>query len=172
MKKQEIATCTKYRPKYDYIWKRCIVGPSWDTSLKRYFIAKPKKDISSGFLLSNTQLNIKGKNLIEFSKMTNREMNKTSSQFNTRNKDDEKENLHALTTTITSEQNLRTEESQKSVQVIKNKIDNKNKKYNKVQAPDFKKIISRGHLDRIIENKKPVFPFKFPNNSFTTSSIN
>lgn len=107
--------------------------------------------------------------------MTNRDLNRTStSQFGTRNKGKElaeqPENMHALTTTNITENNLITEESEMSVKIIKEKIDKKKNKYNKIQAPDFKKTISRDHMEKVIDSKKSVIPFTLPNYAFTRTS--
>lgn len=44
-----------------------------------------------------------------------------------------------------------------------NRKDKKNKKYFRIQAPDFKKSMSRERLDKIHGDKKGVIPFSMPN---------
>jgi len=61
--KMDNPNCTKYNPKYDYIWKRCLTGPTWDKSERRNYSAKDNKFISPDFYLSHTELNVKGKNM-------------------------------------------------------------------------------------------------------------
>jgi hypothetical protein len=45
-------------------------------------------------------------------------------------------------------------------------------KWVKIQAPDFKKIISRDQLEKIYGDKRTVIPFSFPNFKWTTPSKN
>jgi hypothetical protein len=45
-----------------------------------------------------------------------------------------------------------------------------NNKWVKIQAPDFKKIISRDQLEKIYGDKKTIIPFSFPNFKWTTPS--
>jgi hypothetical protein len=45
-----------------------------------------------------------------------------------------------------------------------------NSKWVKVQAPDFKKIISREHLEKVHGDKRNIIPFSFPNFKWTRPS--
>jgi hypothetical protein len=184
--KVDIPNCTKYNPKFDYVWKRCLTGPTWDKSEKRNYSANNNKFISPDFYLSHTELNVKGKNMIDLARMTHREIFKPKIMLNTTKeitKDQtntiETDNYQALTTSSNTDGKqsiynpIITDESRKTTAGIPKKKEKKDikRKYNKIQAPDFKKTISRDQLDRIYGYKETVIPFSLPNYKWTRSSI-
>ena len=172
-------TCTRYKPKYDYIWQRCLTGAEWSKSIKRNFSAKPLIDVKPGFYIFHKELNIKGRNLIEYARMTQRDMFKTNTVNNSRNKikdivNSEQSLDQALTTTVTTNSlrlNTNTDEESNLTDdyVVKEKKEKK-KKFSKIQAPDFKKTISRNQLNKVRADKNNVIPFSTPNYKWTTLS--
>lgn len=177
-------TCTKYNPKFDYVWKRCLTGPTWDKSIRRNFSAKPKDETTPEFYLSHTELKIQGKNMIEYARMTTRDTYRTlspdsASRNNSKEKDlQETENLptvsstgNALTETKDTTRKVvsATAESEEAEKVGV-KAETKKKKYQRIHAPDFRKTISRDQLDKLNGDKRTVIPFTLPNFKWTRES--
>ena len=158
-----------------------MTGPNWDISMNpNYNNAKSLKPEMPEFYLSHQELNIKGKNLIDLSKMTYRNKSNQSIKqkkiiSDIKNIDlvDESDNINALTTTYTTENLQKTDDSIELVNKIKEKIKiNKKKKYNKNNAPDFKNTISREQLERLSQSKNSLMNLSAPKYSIIKPSIN
>jgi hypothetical protein len=172
-------SCTKYNPKYQYVWKRTLTAPKWEKS-KRKDIFSIKKDDTSDVHFYSTDLDFKfrGKNLVDMNKQSRRK-SITGEEMK-----DNRSILKPKTANIreTSENSLdkintrmnRTNSTEKT-EVTKEKYRSSRsvtppKKWVKIQAPDFKKIISRDQLEKIYGDKRTIIPFSFPNFKWTRPS--
>lgn len=111
--------------------------------MRKNFSAKSRKEETPEFYLSH-EMNLRGRNFIDMSRQTNRP------EFI-------KKKYH-------SNENIQDEEKSES------KIDKKLRKYTRIQAPDFKKSMTREKLDKIYGDKKGVIPFSMPNYDFVQES--
>ena len=195
-KKFLVPPCTKYNPKYDSILRRSASTPLWKTATGR---KEKKKDIYDFPYYLNHELiqdNMTGKIFIDFSKQTlrksfldNNEEKKINKSiilnkrpYSCRNKALHKINKisyinkthknikNNINDTNTSNDSYEIFKNVYTKQIIKGKIEHKNKKEKKneeskkkIKAINFNQIISREALDELENNRIAVVPYLFPN---------
>ncbi len=168
--KSENPTCTKYNPKNEFIWKRVITGPEWSSSLKKNFSCVPKEEIRSKFYRTHNDLKkIDGGCFVDFEKQKDRASfvkDENESERVGSSRSFKQANMTANSWGYNEVDNLNN--TKRSVQ---NTYGNTQRsgKWVKIQAPDFRKIISRDQLEKIYGDKRTVIPFSIPNFSSTTS---
>ena len=226
-KKMEMPSCTKYNPNNNFIWKRTIVPPIWDKTIRKNFSAQPKDTTEPKFYLSHSEWKVCGKNFVDLARQTRRASftsntniriaalksahseertlspkkstnndffnNTKGTHMNETNRNSQKRlsinNAAEYFKTGTSDENTKdsidnlyaeskgfnqarkTIKSKKGKLLMNNTIANPSNRWVKIQAPDFKKIISREQMERIHGDKKTVIPFSLPNFNQTTASI-
>lgn len=185
--------CTKYNPKNEYIYKRILTGPVWDASIKKNFSIMPKEEVDPKFYISHTEFKVDGKNFIDLARQTHRASFSSSTNIRIRNVKSSLPSRRADTTLPLeaktglsfysnndkdqSYYNSNDEDAGKPEKVPQNEI-KKNfsqtatstNRWVKVQAPDFKKVISREQLEKIYGDKRTVIPFSVPSFKWTHSS--
>jgi hypothetical protein len=174
----ENPSCTKYNPKCEYLWKRTLTGPTWDKAPlrnqkrrlrrrdgngKEYELVETKYD-DVKFYLSHTDFKPQGKNFVDLKRQTQRAEFGAHSDVRIRN-------IHSADST---NRDIKTADTKKPETSPGGKKLNMtvaahsaNKKWIKIQAPDFKKTMSREQLEKVYGDKRTIIPFSFPNFKWT-----
>jgi hypothetical protein len=170
----ENPSCTKYNPKCEYLWKRTLTGPTWDKAPlkgqkrrvyrkrdgqdKTYEIIEPESE-DFKFYLSHTDMKPEGKNFVDLARQTRR------TEFG------HKGLRRAIHSAENITRNINTAETRKSENSVTRKLNMTSAsaatKWVKIQAPDFKKTMSREQLEKIYGDKRTIIPFSFPNFKWT-----
>lgn len=198
-KVMENPSCTKYNPKNEYIWKKTLTGPKWIQSIPKNSSIIPKEDIDVKFYLSHTELKVDGKNFVDLARQTQRGdfientdirirsikssnpnrtngfLPKTKMRETSFGEGHQKtHSVHSASSEENSKENFYSKKSHKSVKskmnINMNNMTNSGvNRWVKIQAPDFKKIISREQLDKIYGDKRTIIPFSIPNFKSTSA---
>jgi hypothetical protein len=157
----ENPSCTKYNPKHDFLQSRVIVAPAWDLAPPKFdkkrrikrrssknaseeklwdYVEKEPEDVK--YYLSHTDFKIESKNFVDLARQTKRgefitTKYQSADDFSSRRKERSQSNSPRF------------------------------KKWKKIQAPDFRKTMSREQLDKVYGDKRTVIPFSFPNFKWT-----
>jgi hypothetical protein len=157
----ENPSCTKYNPKYEFLQNKVTVAPAWDLAPPRFdkrrrimrkrsnsedgklweYVEKEPEDVK--YYLSHTDFKIESKNFVELARQTKR------GEF--------------ISSKYQSADDFSNRRKEKSLTSISPRF----KKWKKIQAPDFRKTMSREQLDKVYGDKRTVIPFSFPNFKWT-----
>ena len=172
IRKHENPPCTKYNPNWQYINKKISWGVKWDTVKERNFslLNGEKFNYKEELNLYKDKFYVDGKVFIDFNKQVKRgSFNNTKKEEN----DNLSKQMNKTTLISKGEESsifpIITEANDTKSQIKKRGFSAK-QKYNKIQAPDFRKTISRAHLDKLHDDKTTVIPFSLPKYGATWAS--
>ena len=178
--------CTRYYPKYEYIWPKLITGPSWKKSMGRNL--NNKEIDNKEFFHEDITFSPTSKCLVNMNKTTQRGEFNVSNNVRIRTdkpftKDPLSEKLKSKKKKKTLTNNIKNNNRVKSLNDLDfeniSTINNDQNKRNKsillskkeINAPDFQKTISREQREKVKSIKINPIPYIFPNYSLVRDRI-